>query len=49
MIEALCSFPLIGIGLFTPIKRPILGGCLGVIGFVAIIWWYIVVSGSMSV
>jgi hypothetical protein len=49
VIEALSSFPLIGAGLFTPIKRPVLGACLGAISFFAFLWWLAAVTGAMSV
>ena len=38
VIEALDSFPLIFAGLLTPFKRPVLGGCLGVLCFIAFLW-----------
>jgi hypothetical protein len=49
VIEALISFPLIGAGFFTPIKRPILGACLGFLSFWVFLLWWAGVSGAMSV
>ena len=48
VIEAICSFPLIGAGLFTPIRRPILGVCFGAISFLAFMWWFAGAMGGMS-
>jgi len=49
VVEALGSFPLIGAGLFTPIKRPILGAFIGLLCFVAFLLWIAKVTGAMSV
>jgi hypothetical protein len=49
VIEALGSFPLIGVGLFTPVKRPILGACLGFVCFVTFLWWLVAVTDAISV
>jgi hypothetical protein len=49
VIEALGSFPLIGAGLFTPVKRPILGACLGFVCFITFLCWLVAVTDAISV
>jgi hypothetical protein len=45
-IECLVSFPLIGAGLFTLIKRPILGACLGFFAFWVFFYLWAKFSGG---
>ena len=48
VVEALCSWPLIGAGLFALIKRPILGAFIGLVCFVAFLIWLTQFTGLMS-
>ena len=48
VIEGFVSFPLIGAGLITPVKRPILGACLGLLCLPALLWCLAMVTGAMS-
>ncbi len=48
VIEALASFPLIGAGLFTLVKRPILGAFLGSLCFIVFLLLWAIVTGEVS-
>jgi hypothetical protein len=39
VIAAVSFLPMIGAGLLTPLKRPILGAFLGFLGFIAFFFW----------
>jgi hypothetical protein len=49
VLSGLCCGPLIGTGLFTPIKYPVLGAFVGFIGFICLLYYFACISGAMSV
>jgi hypothetical protein len=49
VIEGFVGLPLIGAGLFTPFRHPILGACLGILCFPVFLLWLAVITGGMSI
>jgi len=49
VMEGFACLPLVGAGILTPAKRPILGACLGLLCFPIFLWWLMVITDAMSV